>query len=1070
MITKKFYRTIKGKLLLFSFFSIFLIAIIIGFLYFALKNHLITAAEKTIKFNTDAVALKIEKTNLEAITIARTMALAHENGLFGNRKKTIEFIKNILVDNPDLTGVSCGYEPNADQEDLEYLRKNPADKRAMNKNGRFLPYWFRKNSEIILAPLIDMETELYYQGCKDTNKSNVIDKSNITEPYIYEGKMIVEFIYPISINNKFAGMTGADKELTDIVEYLNLFKPYKSSEFILLSRNGKIISSSMDLVSDESFQKELNKKKSKNKNVDVSQLSKKMLTSHIKNTDFFSVLNSFYKSTENSVKMLKTKSDLNGNNFYYAGAKIPTGDWTLIMRVSESEIIAPANAVLYQVLAVSLGFIILLIFISFNFSNKITKPINNVINASSKIAKGDFDIFLPDSSIFEINCLKKSLIDTAAELNEITSCLKNEKQQLAEKEENLRITLNSIGDAVITTDINGCVTRLNPVAETLTGWLSEDAKNKPLIEVFNIVHAKTRKVAENPVEKVIETGKIVGLANHTVLIAKDGTEYQIADSAAPIKDSANNISGVVLVFRDVTKEYQVRDNLAKSEEYFRSLMEQSPIAIQIYDKDGFMIDANQAWVDLWKIDDINNVIGKYNILKDLQLSDLKISEQISKAFNGELINIPEVEFDPNIIDFSGRKRFVKINAYPLKDSNGSFENIVVFNEDITYRKQAEKELKKTHMLKSVGALAGGIAHDFNNILTGIFGNISIAKAEIPNDHPGYVLLEEAEKSMNRATRLTKQLLTFAKGGLPIKENTMIGQIVKDVVNFDLSGSNVLPVFDYADSLWTAEVDKGQIQQVFSNLAINADQAMPEGGHLFISIKNTVVSEDEIPNLKTGKYIKIDLRDEGTGIDSKYLDRIFEPYFSTKHTGSGLGLATTFSIINKHKGHISVKSKLGVGTTFTILLPASEKAVQPDKNNISKQTNLSISDVRILVMDDEDMILKLTSRMLQKTCCQVETATDGEKAIEIYKNSLNAGKPFDVVIMDLTVPGGIGGKEAIKHILEIDPEAKVIVSSGYADCPVMANYSEYGFKGIIAKPYTINKLKDIVNQVITNTVS
>jgi len=387
--------------------------------------------------------------------------------------------------------------------------------------------------------------------------------------------------------------------------------------------------------------------------------------------------------------------------------------------------------------------------------------------------------------------------------------------------------------------------------------------------------------------------------------------------------------------------------------------------------------------------------------------------------------------------------------------------------DITERKQAQEAFQKIDKLKSVGTLAGGIAHDFNNILTGVFGNISIAKEDLPKDHPSFKPLEEAEKAMNRAIRLTGQLLTFAKGGAPVTERIRLETLIEDVVRFDLSGSNVKLSFKSAGDLWLAEADKGQIQQVFSNLTINARQAMPDGGHLYIELENADIIKSPVPGLAQGKYIQITVSDDGIGIAPKHIDRIFDPYFSTKQAGSGLGLATTHSIIHQHGGCLNVNSLVGKGTTFTLYLPAS-KSQQLSETILPEAKCSDVEQsARILVMDDEKMICDLLTKMLEKGGYSVETADGGRQAIEKYKQALDAGNPFDIVIMDLTIPGGIGGKEAIKGILKIHPEARVVVSSGYANDPVMANYAAYGFSGIAAKPYTRDKLLEVLRQVLLN---
>ncbi|MGM0453848.1 MAG: hybrid sensor histidine kinase/response regulator [Thermodesulfobacteriota bacterium] len=410
---------------------------------------------------------------------------------------------------------------------------------------------------------------------------------------------------------------------------------------------------------------------------------------------------------------------------------------------------------------------------------------------------------------------------------------------------------------------------------------------------------------------------------------------------------------------------------------------------------------------------------------------------------------------------------VFLRAYPVKRQEQILA-LVGVHTDLTERKQAEVELQKMDKLKGVGTLAGGIAHDFNNILTGLFGNMSMARALLAENHPAAKPLEEAEKSMDRATRLTKQLLTFSKGGDPVKADASLGLLVEETVRFDLSGSNVRPVFTIADDLWPAQVDRGQIQQVFSNLAINADQAMPDGGHLYISLENAEISEKEVQRIEPGRYVRVTIRDEGTGIAQRHLERIFEPYFSTKQTGNGLGLATVFSIINKHGGHISVSSAPGSGAAFTLYLPASDKAKLPERKPPGPQVPEMKQKARVLVMDDEEMIRKVAAEMLEISGYEVETATDGKQAVAMYKQSMASGKRFDVVIMDLTVRGGMGGVEALENLLEVDPRVTAVVSSGYAGDPVLAKYTEFGFKGIVPKPYSFKRLQEALQQILDCT--
>ena len=378
----------------------------------------------------------------------------------------------------------------------------------------------------------------------------------------------------------------------------------------------------------------------------------------------------------------------------------------------------------------------------------------------------------------------------------------------------------------------------------------------------------------------------------------------------------------------------------------------------------------------------------------------------------------------------------------------------------------ERELKTTQQLKNIGLLAGGIAHDFNNLLTGVFGNISLAKNKLTKDHPGFKFLEKAGTAMDMATHLTSQLLTFSKGGAPVRKGVSIGKIIEETAQFDLTGSNIQLVFKQEENLWKAHVDKEQMRQVFSNLTINARKAMPNGGHLYIDLKNSKVPENNIYGLKQGKYIYATVRDEGVGIPQEHIELIFHPYFTTGQTGNGLGLAIVHSIMEKHDGHICVESELNKGTCFTLFMPIIESDEIPkSKEKHVVATPPIDKEIRILFMDDEEIICELITDIFNNIKIPVKTVTDGKDAVEAYKNSLNSGKPFDVVIMDLTIPGGMGGKEAVKKILKLNPDAKCIVSSGYTNDRVIADYTKYGFKAIIEKPFTSAKLQEILNRVI-----
>jgi len=401
--------------------------------------------------------------------------------------------------------------------------------------------------------------------------------------------------------------------------------------------------------------------------------------------------------------------------------------------------------------------------------------------------------------------------------------------------------------------------------------------------------------------------------------------------------------------------------------------------------------------------------------------------------------------------------------YPFTDIDGS-PLVLKMSIDITQRKSMEKELQKTQQLESLGILAGGIAHDFNNILVSIVGSLSLLKRHTKSENNFLKILNKAEKAAYLAKNLTQQLLTFSKGGAPIKKSASISELLKDTAGFALRGSRVSCHFSLPAGLWPVEIDEGQISQVINNLIINADQAMRKGGEIRIYADNVTVGADKscLP-LKDGKYVKISVKDQGGGIQEEHLSKVFDPFFSTKQKGSGLGLAISYSIIKKHEGYITVDSKVGEGTTFHIYLPASEKEIFLVEN-VKEEGGLS-GIGKILFMDDQQNVREIVGDMLIDLGYEVGFAKEGNEAVEIYEKAKASEKPFDALILDLSVPGGLGGDEIIRKLLKIDPQVKAIVSSGYSNDPIMSNYKQYGFSGAIAKPYGIKGLGEILYKVI-----
>lgn len=410
----------------------------------------------------------------------------------------------------------------------------------------------------------------------------------------------------------------------------------------------------------------------------------------------------------------------------------------------------------------------------------------------------------------------------------------------------------------------------------------------------------------------------------------------------------------------------------------------------------------------------------------------------------------------------GRDIPVEITANFFEYNDREYNCAIV--RDITERRAMQEERIKSQKLESLGVLAGGIAHDFNNVLTGIMGNISFARKFIDESHRSSKILEQAETASRRAADLAHQLLTFAKGSQPVKKTVSAGQIIESSASLVLRGSNVLSSISIPDSLYAIDADEGQLSQAFNNIIINAAQSMPDGGTITITAENVTLDSAHLPSLAAGKYIRISFTDTGCGIVAEEQKMIFDPYYTTKPTGNGLGLASVYSIVSKHGGHISVRSTVGKGTTFDILLPAGSRNLADAETEVVAVVAGDHSS--LLVMDDEEIIRVLASDMLGELGYQVQTCSNGDEAISLYTTAKGMGTPFSVVIMDLTVPGGMGGKEAAQQILKIDPQARLVVSSGYSNDPVMANYRQFGFCATIVKPYSMADVAAVLGRVLT----
>ena len=412
-----------------------------------------------------------------------------------------------------------------------------------------------------------------------------------------------------------------------------------------------------------------------------------------------------------------------------------------------------------------------------------------------------------------------------------------------------------------------------------------------------------------------------------------------------------------------------------------------------------------------------------------------------------------------LVTKSGEKRLVELSAAPVS-SGSAFGGLIFALRDVTRKRQMEEEVSRAQRLEAIGILAGGIAHDFNNLLTVLLGNLSLMRETLPLEDDMVANLVDAENALLRARDLTQQLLTFARGGSPVRKTASIADVLRDSASFVLRGSKVRCELDLPEHLWSVEIDAGQMSQVINNLLINASQAMPSGGQVLIVGRNS--TENPEP-LLPGRYVQIDITDQGVGISEELLPRIFDPYFTTKQDGKGLGLASAYSIVRRHDGLLTVRSKIGRGTTFSIFLPASRSAAKKEKGETKRSTFQGSG--RALVMDDDPAVVRTAATLLEKLGFEVSRAADGREAIDRYSEALRDGRRFAVVLMDLTVPGGMGGQQAVKRLRDLDPGVKAIVYSGYSNDTVLANYRDYGFVGRLPKPFRLQDLAEAIAEAL-----
>jgi len=531
----------------------------------------------------------------------------------------------------------------------------------------------------------------------------------------------------------------------------------------------------------------------------------------------------------------------------------------------------------------------------------------------------------------------------------------------------------------------------------------------------------------------------------------------------------SNLNGIILtvllVCRDMTEVRTAELARQESDEKFRELAETIDQVFWIWDPSlQRMVYVSPAYERRWGGNGTLLLENPFTWLTLVIPEDRRRAEHLFlKQIAGEGL---DVEY--RIVAHHQDIRWIHNRSFPIRDESGTIRRIIGVAQDVTERKKWEEERLKGAKLESLGLLAGGLAHDFNNLLTAILGQLSLAKHALDQTSGLWGRITEAEKASLRAQDIARQLLTFSKGGVPVKKVVSLGKVLEENVRLILAGSNVKPVFRVSPDLWLVNVDVGQMCQVIHNLIINARQAMPDGGECLIEAYNiseggaeSCGSEIRFGQL-TARCVYVAIHDNGIGIPNENLGKIFDPYFTTKSTGSGLGLATSYSIIRSHGGMLSVGSELGKGSVFSFTIPAVN---DEEKDDESQLRHIKMGQGKILIMDDEVQIRKVLGEMVEVCGYTFQTVQNGEEAIHMFSRAKDAGVPFSAVILDLTIPGGLGGKDVMSQLLKMDPHVKAIVASGYSQDPVLANYQEYGFKGRVAKPFNLADLSVVLSEVL-----
>jgi PAS domain S-box-containing protein len=632
---------------------------------------------------------------------------------------------------------------------------------------------------------------------------------------------------------------------------------------------------------------------------------------------------------------------------------------------------------------------------------------------------------------------------------------------LRQREAWLSAVLQSIGDAVIATDAQGRVEVMNPIAEALTEWSAAEARGRPVSEVFRVVNEVTRAPAENPAETALSSGQVVGLANESMVLGRHGRETPVDDSAAPVRDRRGKVAGVVMVFRDIDHRRRSHRALAAERERLAVTLRSIGDGVIATDVDAKVALLNPVAEELtgWKQEQAaGRPLGEvFHIINEQ--TRIVCENPVAKVLaTGTVVGLAN---HTALIGRDGVERAIADSGAPIRDDRGNILGAVLVFRDVTAQRRLEDELTRVQRIEALSTMAAGLAHDFNNMLLAILGNIGLARRALPADSPAQPFLADAEIACERTRGVTRQLSTFARGGAPLRQPLALRALVANTAEFILREGKARPELRFPPDLWPVLADEGQLCQALANLLINADDAMPAGGRVVVTAANLELGLDQRPPLAPGRYVRLEIKDEGVGISPELLSRIFDPYFTTKQRGSGLGLASVHSIVHRHDGHIEVTSRVSQGTTFTLYLPAGTGPLAVTPAPIAD----GLSGRRLLIMDDDEMARKAVAAMAVSLGYETVEVPEGSQAVEVYQRHLLEGRRFDVVLLDIEVWGGMGGLATVQALKALDRNVVAVAASGYSDDRVMAEHAAHGFMAALAKPFRLDELARVLQEVV-----